>query len=291
MPVWEGRIVSISTISSSLNAVRTAIGDSGDDQRFIRRFRARAFASSPPSLRSILTMLTADLEPAAGAAGADAAGCAGGAMLSVWSVLPLVTPAGHSSTAVFAAGAAAGVLAATLFLLPSWQATPQPRPMRIRCVGRATRQRRHAARPWPLCVPARPQGACDRKQGPIPRRRPGAEPEKAQEAALQGCFEKLKQPCRTMQSAPALSGRNTPCRYRRRATFARNRFGMPLDPDTIPLISAAERKTVATGCRSKMFRERWRCRPGDITASILPPGGKPAALRSSGAPSCSGGPA
>ena len=36
MAVWEGRVVSISTISSSLNAVRGAIGDSGDDQRLIR---------------------------------------------------------------------------------------------------------------------------------------------------------------------------------------------------------------------------------------------------------------
>ena len=29
--VWEGRIVSESTLSSSINAARTAIGDSGED--------------------------------------------------------------------------------------------------------------------------------------------------------------------------------------------------------------------------------------------------------------------
>ena len=43
MAVWDGRIVSISTISSSLNAARTAIGDSGDDQRFIRTVPRKGF--------------------------------------------------------------------------------------------------------------------------------------------------------------------------------------------------------------------------------------------------------
>ena len=34
--VWRGRIVSESTITSHINAARTAIGDNGQDQRFIR---------------------------------------------------------------------------------------------------------------------------------------------------------------------------------------------------------------------------------------------------------------
>jgi DNA-binding winged helix-turn-helix (wHTH) protein len=34
--VWEGRIVSESTLSSRINAARTAIDDSGDEQRLIR---------------------------------------------------------------------------------------------------------------------------------------------------------------------------------------------------------------------------------------------------------------
>ena len=34
--VWNGRIVSESTIASRINAVRTAIGDNGEDQRLVR---------------------------------------------------------------------------------------------------------------------------------------------------------------------------------------------------------------------------------------------------------------
>ena len=34
--VWGGRIVSESTVSSRINAVRHAIGDTGDEQRFIK---------------------------------------------------------------------------------------------------------------------------------------------------------------------------------------------------------------------------------------------------------------
>jgi DNA-binding winged helix-turn-helix (wHTH) protein len=34
--VWNGRIVSESTLSTRINAARSAIGDSGEEQRFIR---------------------------------------------------------------------------------------------------------------------------------------------------------------------------------------------------------------------------------------------------------------
>jgi DNA-binding winged helix-turn-helix (wHTH) protein len=34
--VWNGRIVSESTLSTRINAARNAIGDSGDEQRLIR---------------------------------------------------------------------------------------------------------------------------------------------------------------------------------------------------------------------------------------------------------------
>ena len=35
-PVWNGRIVSDSTLTSRINAARTAVGDSGKAQRLIR---------------------------------------------------------------------------------------------------------------------------------------------------------------------------------------------------------------------------------------------------------------
>jgi DNA-binding winged helix-turn-helix (wHTH) protein len=44
--VWDGRIVSDSTLTSRINAARKAIGDSGEDQKLIRTIARRAFASS-----------------------------------------------------------------------------------------------------------------------------------------------------------------------------------------------------------------------------------------------------
>jgi DNA-binding winged helix-turn-helix (wHTH) protein len=41
--VWEGRIVSESTLSSAVNAARTAIGDSGEEQRLIRTLPRKGF--------------------------------------------------------------------------------------------------------------------------------------------------------------------------------------------------------------------------------------------------------
>jgi TolB-like protein len=41
--VWSGRIVSESTITSHINAARTAIGDTGQDQRFIRTVPRKGF--------------------------------------------------------------------------------------------------------------------------------------------------------------------------------------------------------------------------------------------------------
>src|ERR1700691_1907197 len=39
--VWAGRIVSDSTLTSRINAVRTAVGDSGEDQKLIRTIARR----------------------------------------------------------------------------------------------------------------------------------------------------------------------------------------------------------------------------------------------------------
>src|SRR5215475_13907409 len=54
--VWSGRIVSESTMTSHINAVRKAIGDSGEEQRLIRtvarkgfRFVAEVTEGRPPS--------------------------------------------------------------------------------------------------------------------------------------------------------------------------------------------------------------------------------------------------
>src|SRR3978361_1187123 len=41
--VWGGRIVSESTLTSRINAARTAIGDTGEAQRLIRTFPRKGF--------------------------------------------------------------------------------------------------------------------------------------------------------------------------------------------------------------------------------------------------------
>ena len=41
--VWGGRIVSESTLTSHINAVRKAIGDSGEEQRLIRTVARKGF--------------------------------------------------------------------------------------------------------------------------------------------------------------------------------------------------------------------------------------------------------
>ena len=41
--VWKGRIISDSTLNSSINAVRHAVGDSGETQRFIRTIPRKGF--------------------------------------------------------------------------------------------------------------------------------------------------------------------------------------------------------------------------------------------------------
>ena len=41
--VWSGRIVSESTLTSHINAVRKAVGDSGEEQRLIRTVARKGF--------------------------------------------------------------------------------------------------------------------------------------------------------------------------------------------------------------------------------------------------------
>src|SRR5229473_2573693 len=41
--IWESRIVSESTLTSRINAVRRAVGDSGRDQRLVRTIARRGF--------------------------------------------------------------------------------------------------------------------------------------------------------------------------------------------------------------------------------------------------------
>ncbi len=63
--VWAGRIVSESTLTSHINAVRKAIGDTGEDQRLLRTIARKGFrfvgdvkdAQSPAASASATTHL------------------------------------------------------------------------------------------------------------------------------------------------------------------------------------------------------------------------------------------
>src|SRR5215475_13434858 len=73
--VWNGRIVSESTLTSHINAARKAIGDNGEDQRLVRtvarkgyRFVGEVTEGPPPSSASAdhrpIIALNAPAEPA-----------------------------------------------------------------------------------------------------------------------------------------------------------------------------------------------------------------------------------
>ena len=141
MAVWEGRIVSISTISSSLNAVRTAIGDSGDDQRFIRTVPRKGFRFvAPVAEEPTGGMPIANLEPAGSAAGPMLpAAPPAGAMLRRVDVL---RPRAIRTAVVFAnrrrGGRARGNALLSAVAIADHVATSPDE--KIRCVGRAACQ-------------------------------------------------------------------------------------------------------------------------------------------------------
>jgi DNA-binding winged helix-turn-helix (wHTH) protein len=58
--VWQGRIVSDSTLTSRINAARVAIGDSGEDQKLIRTIPRKGFRF----VASVIEQLH-DIQPAA----------------------------------------------------------------------------------------------------------------------------------------------------------------------------------------------------------------------------------
>ncbi|KRB89968.1 winged helix-turn-helix domain-containing tetratricopeptide repeat protein [Noviherbaspirillum sp. Root189] len=73
--VWSGRIVSESTLASHINAVRKAVGDSGEQQRVIRtvarkgfRFTADVNEAKPPDNTDLSGAQSATLVPASAAA-------------------------------------------------------------------------------------------------------------------------------------------------------------------------------------------------------------------------------
>jgi DNA-binding winged helix-turn-helix (wHTH) protein len=115
--VWEGRIVSESTMSSAINAARTAIGDSGEDQRLIRTFPRKGFRFAAPVREE-----QPSVAPAAGATGSSAASTVAPEPHRI----PLVEPDAQTpgprravtpTVLVLSVGAVAGVAVALGYLL------------------------------------------------------------------------------------------------------------------------------------------------------------------------------
>ncbi len=102
--VWRGRIVSESTITSHINAARTAIGDNGQDQRFIKTVARKGFR------------FIGDVTEAAPTAGATAGVASPGALAlpdtpSI-AVLPFANMSGEAEEDYFADGMVEDIITA-----------------------------------------------------------------------------------------------------------------------------------------------------------------------------------
>jgi DNA-binding winged helix-turn-helix (wHTH) protein len=70
--VWNGRIVSESTLDTRINAARSAIGDSGEEQRLLRTAHGKeirfvgAVREEKETVGQLATIFAADVEGTAG---------------------------------------------------------------------------------------------------------------------------------------------------------------------------------------------------------------------------------
>lgn len=130
--IWQGRIVSESTLSSRINAARMALGDDGNAQRLIRtlprkgvRFVGEVREGGPPETER-----------------ADAPTAAGAADGAVIAVLPFTNMSGDSETDYFADGMAEEIITALarcgglLVIARNSSFTYKGRAIDIRQVGR-----------------------------------------------------------------------------------------------------------------------------------------------------------
>jgi DNA-binding winged helix-turn-helix (wHTH) protein len=283
LAVWDGRIVSISTISSSMNAVRTAIGDSGDAQRFIRtvprkgfRFVAHVIEEQAPTKQATSPIASsAESQPIAGRsapAGQEPASSPAAQMPAVGQPpqpdssldpteksAPAVTARARTIRAalIFAAGAAAGVLAATL-LIHLW---PVADASRTAASSRPTKK--FDASVVPLVdddsrlvltnYPSRPdyKALAIGGGGQLHVADGAKTAENAQEVALQGCFAKFQRPCKVYAIGADIVWPEQAIPLPAPRDLRTEPLGAPLDPDAIPLISAEGRKTIADRSRAK----------------------------------------
>jgi DNA-binding winged helix-turn-helix (wHTH) protein len=257
MAVCDGRIVSVSTISSSLNAARTAIGDNGDDQRFIRTVPRKGFrfvaavVEEPAGGEAAALPVVSDTKerlPVADA-GTEPAPTLPGRLVD----LTIARPKAVRAAAIFAVGAVAGlVVAAFFFFLSPWHSTPQPRPTKTfdaSIVPLVDDDTRRALANYPSRPDHKALAIGGLGQFHVTDGAPSAE--HAREAALEGCFATSKRPCRVYASGTGVVWSEHALPLPAPRDVRTQSLGIPLDPDAIPTLTAAGRKTVAAQMRVK----------------------------------------
>lgn len=108
--VWQGRIVSESTLSSRINAARTAVGDDGASQRLIRTLPRKGvrFVGEVREEQEASSRVGPDLGPGAATVRPEAP-TAGGPLIAV---LPFTNMSGDPETDYFADGMAEEIITA-----------------------------------------------------------------------------------------------------------------------------------------------------------------------------------
>jgi DNA-binding winged helix-turn-helix (wHTH) protein len=255
--VWKGRIVSESTLSSSINAVRTAIGDNGEDQRLVRTLPRKGFRFVAPVREEQEGAM-----PAAGAVVVDPLPMAPaqhqdepdsvnrpvGAPIRVASRRNLLS----RSRTIILLSAGVGLLAvATTLLVPRWNASePAPRP------ATAAAGQKFDASAVPIIddearrslasYPNRPDFKALAITGEGFAVSEGeASGEAARQDALRRCHARTKRQCRlyavgmnvvwSPEALPLPAARD----------IRLEPLNIPLVPDEIPVIDAPRRETIA----------------------------------------------
>lgn len=98
--VWQGRVVSESTLSSRLNAARTAIGDTGAEQRLIRTLPRKGVRF----IGEVREVAESAAELAAGTASSEVRALRAGPRLPAVAVLPFTNMSGDPEQDYFADG-------------------------------------------------------------------------------------------------------------------------------------------------------------------------------------------
>jgi DNA-binding winged helix-turn-helix (wHTH) protein len=249
--VWEGRIVSESTLSSSINAARTAIGDNGEDQRLIRTLPRKGFRFVGPVREE-----PASAAPATGAGGAASEPAAAPPgqhrdhAPSTAGLVPVVRPISAASVRpmilVMSVGAVAAIAATLIYLL--WFASNLSRTV-------ASGQRFDASsvplvdeetRRSLVSYPNRPDAKALAITGEglaVADGQPNAE--SAKEDALRRCTARTKRQCRIYAVGMDVVWSKEALPLPAPEDLRFEPLDAPLVPDDIPLISRDRRDAIA----------------------------------------------